>query len=328
MGSEQQAALTQKSLAISGNAACVKCGYSLAGLPHSGACPECATAVAKSVGPLMAFGEMVTIKAACIRCGYSLTGLPVAGKCPECGSLVEDSLRGNQLQFVEKAVIKKLLSGTSLILNGILALIIVAVGTKLLSVLFGAAVIGVASQRPVLTLSANLLSAVLYVMITIGYWRFTELDETSLNIDQERSARNLVRRVALAHAALALLSIVVSTIAVYLNTLSEAMIFVALGSLVVQSLWLLGFAALMAVVSRYVLLLAVRVPDAKLITTATRYAWLLPVLSTVGIILFFLGPIFALIRYWNMLDRVRKHLKAILAGEFRATLRGVNVPLA
>jgi len=328
MGSEQQAALTQNPLAISGTASCIKCGYSLAGLPHSGACPECATAVAKSVGPLMAFGEMVTFKAACIRCGYSLTGLPVAGKCPECGSLVEDSLRGNQLQFAEKALIKKLLSGTSLILNGILALIIVAVGTKLLSVLFGAAVIGVASQRPVLTLSANLLSAVLYVVITIGYWRFTVLDEASINIDRERSARNLVRRVALAHAALALLSIVVSTIAVYLNTLSGAMIFVALGSLVVQSLWLLGFAALMAVVSRYVLLLAVRVPDAKLITTATRYAWLLPVLGTVGIILFFLGPVFALIRYWNMLDRVRKHLKAILGGEFRAPLRGVNVPLA
>ena len=41
--------------------------------------------------------------------------------------------------------------------------------------------------------------------------------------------------------------------------------------------------------------------------------WLGPLLQTVGLLLIGLGPLIALVMYWNMLDVMRKHIKRILA---------------
>jgi ACR3 family arsenite efflux pump ArsB len=69
--------------------------------------------------------------------------------------------------------------------------------------------------------------------------------------------------------------------------------------------------------------LARRVPDQWIVKRATTYRWLLPVLTTVGVLLIGLGPLIALVLYWNLLDRMRKHLKAIVATGAPADLPSV-----
>lgn len=51
------------------------------------------------------------------------------------------------------------------------------------------------------------------------------------------------------------------------------------------------------------------------------YRWLLPVIYVVGAIVV-IGPLIALVMYWNLLDRVRKHLKSIEATGMPAELPG------
>mgnify|MGYP003387908006 FL=1 len=88
--------------------------------------------------------------------------------------------------------------------------------------------------------------------------------------------------------------------------------------------WIVQFFAMM----RYIRTMAERIPDAYLVTRSKRYMWLLPLLQTVGLLLVGLGPLFALVMYWNLLDRLRKHLKAILRGEGSAQLKGMLDPAA
>ena len=81
----------------------------------------------------------------------------------------------------------------------------------------------------------------------------------------------------------------------------------------------LGLASLIAWVAQffaamlYVRWLARRVPDQKLHNRAKRFMWLGPLLQTVGLLLLGLGPLIALVMYWNMLDTMRKHIKRMLA---------------
>ena len=58
---------------------------------------------------------------------------------------------------------------------------------------------------------------------------------------------------------------------------------------------------------------ALRLPNEQIFRRAKLLAWLGPVLNTFGLLLLGLGPLIALVMYWNMLDKVRKDLKAIRA---------------
>lgn len=65
----------------------------------------------------------------------------------------------------------------------------------------------------------------------------------------------------------------------------------------------------------YVAWLARRVPDDWMERRSRLLLWLGPILSTVGIVLLGLGPLIALVLYWNLLDRLRKALKGIRADQ-------------
>lgn len=58
--------------------------------------------------------------------------------------------------------------------------------------------------------------------------------------------------------------------------------------------------------------LATRVPDYFIVKRTKTYMWLLPVLYIPGAALIGLGPLIALVLYWNLLDRLRKHVKSII----------------
>jgi len=60
---------------------------------------------------------------------------------------------------------------------------------------------------------------------------------------------------------------------------------------------------------RYLRWLAARAPDASIVKESGMYMWFLPLLSTVGLVVF--GPLGAAVLYWRLLPRVRKHLISI-----------------
>ena len=84
-------------------------------------------------------------------------------------------------------------------------------------------------------------------------------------------------------------------------------------SMVLGLLSLVAWVAQFFAAMLYVRWLARRVPDQKLHNRAKRFMWLGPLLQTVGLLLIGLGPLIALVMYWNMLDVMRKHIKRILA---------------
>jgi hypothetical protein len=64
----------------------------------------------------------------------------------------------------------------------------------------------------------------------------------------------------------------------------------------------------------YIKWLATRLPSPRAEKRAKLMLWLGPVLYTGGLLLVGLGPLIALIMYYNLLEWVRKDLKAIRAG--------------
>lgn len=279
---------------IAPGVACVKCRYHLAGLLPTGVCPECGAPCAESMG---------NPAAACGTCGYSLQGLDPAGVCPECGTPCEHSLRGNLLVFTGEAYFKSLRLGVSLILNAILLLILAVV----------AMVFSMFAMRGTPGLPAILQGVLLALnlMFLYGWWRFSTPDPAYTGARTGADARTVVRIATLVMAALAVGS---TALEIMSPAAARAATPLAAASIVGMGLTLATFAAQATQFFAgmlYVKWLAPRLPDRLIYDRARRNMWLLPILNTVGILLIWLGPLFALILYWNHLDLVRKRLKQI-----------------
>jgi hypothetical protein len=246
----------------------------------------------------------------CIRCAYSLHGLPHNGNCPECGTPVELSLREPTLANAAPEYVLSLRSGLSFVLNGILLSIILMVG----SVFVVAALQGSQAWMQFAAVANLFVTAI----ILFGYWRFTEPDPAQVALEATRSARTVVRVTVVAQAVLAVVSIGAEFLptSVRDNPLVEIFEFVL--QLAALAAWAVQFFGMM----RYTRWVATRIPDQFIIKRTRLYMWLLPVLGTVGMVLVGLGPLIALIMYWNLLDRARKQLKSILKDGKLADLKG------
>jgi hypothetical protein len=244
----------------------------------------------------------------CIRCSYNLRGLPASGRCPECGTPVADPLRGFLLQYAGEPYLRSLRSVLSLVLNGILLAIVMI----MVSVPAGDA--GQDAAR-----LASIVAVVPTGMIFWGSWKDTEPDPGYVGREPPRSARQVARGAVAAQAALQALAVVDdfgglpgsvpgSTAYRLLKGLAALTEIVALA---------VQFFAIMA----YTRWLAERVPDRYVVRRSRTFRWLPPLLTIVGAVAMMLGPLIALILDWNLLDRMRKHLKAILAGGAPANRR-------
>jgi hypothetical protein len=248
---------------------------------------------------------------ACFKCGYNLRGLAYAGSCPECGTSVSDSMRGILLQYANPDYLRSVLTGHSWVLNAILLLIV-------LTILNVVVTFAAPFQGSVLLMTG--LGIAVSVWSFLGYLKLTEPDPQFSGTERPDAARKVVRIAAG-------VSIVANTLAAMVAGATLAGI--GGGGMILQllagGLSLLGyiaFAVQFFAMMNYTIWLAKRVPDAWIIKRATTYRWLLPVLSTVGVLLVGLGPLIAMVLYWNLLDRMRKHLKAIAATGKPADLPG------
>lgn len=251
----------------------------------------------------------------CIRCSYNLRGLRTSGLCPECGTQVAVSLRGNLLQYASPEYRAAILSGLSLILNGILCLILIyvlAIGATIASqVYFGPG----PDVESIVDAVAGLFALCAFGMMGVGYWRFTEPDPGF--VGTERATRS---RAVLRVSAMVLFVTFVAVEAMPGQSSAAS----AGSGLARQSYFLLNLILCVAFVvqffatMQYTRWLARRIPDAAAIRRAGRGMWLIPILSLIVCA----GWLIGLVMYWNLLHRMRLHLQAIRTTGTPAKLKG------
>lgn len=260
-------------------------------------------------------GGFVDSDRACTKCSYNLRGLPLSGACPECGQPVADSLRGILLQFAGKEYLATVGGGLSIVLNVIIGTILLFIAMFAIAVLAGGGNPGAGMGILLQAIDTSLTLLLLY-----GVWRYTAPDPGFVGAEKPNSARAVVRIAVGIHAIAATMNLVLllvtqSAVGTTLSGIAGIITMIS-GAAAVVAWFVQVFGVL-----RYTRWLASRIPDAYIIGRTKLYMWLLPVIAIVGAIVFLLGPLLALVMYWNLHDRLRKHFKSILATGSPAQLK-------
>ncbi len=254
--------------------------------------------------------------AACIRCSYNLRGLRPSGNCPECGTPVEDSLRGFLLRHAAPEYVEQLRQGLSLILNSIL-LTVALLAAMILAMFAIPPTVGPRVVEGIIQLAMLVPS----LMMLVGYWKYTAPDPGFVGSEDPRAARKVLRIVTIAGAAITALDAMMTFMGASSN-ISAPLVGggpVAATALDFAAL-VVGIAGLVVALAqyfsgmKYTAWVASRVPDEWIIKRSNTYLWLIPVIFLFGACVFFIGPLIALVLYWNLLDRLRKRITAIQGG--------------
>jgi len=261
---------------------------------------------------------MLDADQACIRCSYNLRGLPVAGRCPECGTPVADSLRGTLLQYAAPEYLATIHAGLRLVLFSILA----SVAFMVIGIIAGIWMPGLSGFELLL----QGVNFIIVVVAIVGYWRFTTPDPLFAGQEKPDAARKVARAAVAVQAAMAAVSFIVAfsgggAVAAPGPGAPPGALLLFMIGMIAGLVSLVGFAVQFFSIMRYTRWLGRRVPDDFLIRRSGTYLWLLPVIAIVGLVAMGLGPLIALVMYWNLLDRLQKHLKSIRATGSPAALK-------
>lgn len=278
---------------------CRRCGKDLQGLRPSDACGGCGMAVVESLA------APSIEEAFCIQCGYQLRGLQREGACPECGTPVERSLRGNQLQHSSLRYVQSLRRGAWLVLAVIIVQILAVVGMLVVTVVAAAGGAGVGMLSNV-ELIAQGVATLLELISLYGWWLLSELDPAYAGRDQGTTARKVIRWALVIGAIYNAFELLFYFIPGAQTDPTMVLIGASIG-VVAMIVWAVQFFASML----YIRWLAPRLPNQKVYARAKVLMWLGPLLVTVGTLCVGLGPLIALVMYWNMIYWMYGDLKRI-----------------
>lgn len=247
----------------------------------------------------------------CVNCGYNIVRLPTSGACPACGCSIHQSISSNLLADSSPEHLESLRKGTSYILNSILVSIVFAVAAGAIGGIVGYMNSNGAPTPPTpyqpaplplwLDLLLGLGGFIILAFALRGQWLLTSLDPTFAGRHAANGSRMWIRNLAVIIATLAVTQFIVQQITLHIGV-----------SLAFGVLSLFIWAASISAQMSYVTWLAPRLQDAQVAARAKLLVWLAPLLCTVGMLLLFLGPLIAIIMYWNLLNSVRRDLKYLL----------------
>ncbi len=211
------------------------------------------------------------------------------------------------LRNSDPAYQQTLLKGVSFVLNGIIAMIIMVIISVAVRL---ASTGGQPATAPAITpldVGLQMISFAIGLVIAYGWWLFSESDPRLTGEHAGGSARQVVRVCIAINVVASALSFVLYLLAWITGAALLAGIMLIGIGLVAGIAGIVAFFAQML----YVKWLAPRLPNEAVYKRSKTLMWLGPVLYTVGALLI-VGPLIALVLYWNMLDKVRKDLKGIV----------------
>lgn len=271
-------------------------------------------------------GGIVQDFSPCTRCEYDLRGLPVLGTCPECGANVAASLAGYLLRYTAPEYLRTVQSGFTLVTRGILLAGVATTATMAANFYFASPVLcgpGTWHRAEVSFLLIQMFSEFVLlstlVLIFIGCFQATVPNPGETARETSVAARKLVRVTVALQILVQLATLVVTFLLLHgpASTHLTPWMFVAGAAGFLSAVaWAPQFYSFLW----YVRELAYRIPDPRLAARADLYTWLLPVLTTVGVLFAGLGPLIALALYWHLLRRIRNHLRSIEATRQPASL--------
>jgi len=286
--------------------------------------------------------EPVAAGVRCAGCGYELVGLDPDSLCPECGRAVDDSLRGLYLVYRPMGYVKSLHRGLGMVRLGILLNVVFTIVWFI-----AAAALGAAASGPISVVGAIALviSLAIQVMALVGWIWFTARDPSDPLEDRSANSRRLVRIGAIGLLVMVGVQLVFSllvpsqTMAPATGGAVPAMVallalFVGLANVVLVGL--LFFASMV-----YIRRLGARIPDPKVHRLAKSRMISVPIITVavpilaviagvaiavlagsaafaLYIALYFvalLGPLIALVLYYNFLSLTRKSLGRVLEAQ-------------
>jgi len=151
----------------------------------------------------------------------------------------------------------------------------------------------------------ELCSTATSLAIAYGWWRMSTPDPALTGTHDGGLARKLVRVCVALNVAFVVANTLLSVAASNGAALAATPVLVAVAVLATIVSVVAFFAQMV-----YIRWLAPRLPNAHVRQRAKTLMWLGPLLYTVGALLL-VGPLIALVLYWNMLDKVRADLREI-----------------
>lgn len=252
----------------------------------------------------------------CNGCGYELQGLSERGVCPECSRPVLASLQGDDLRFASTEYLNTLHRGAQLI-QVYLILMLVSIFGGFVFGIYGAA-IGGPTPPAWLALGGLFASAIASVIGLIGWWMFSERDPSRRAGDRGESPRRIIRITVIISAVATAASLLASLLqyrGVFFPNAGAGQFSMDLAALVMIVIsvggglaWVVQYFASML----YVRWLAPRIPNERAARRAKLLLWLGPVLYIVLACVFFIGPLIALVLYYNLFSWIRIDLQRLL----------------
>jgi len=273
---------------------CKQCAYNLDGVDVSGACPECGFPIIDG----------------CIRCDYNLVATDPSGQCPECGVPVSCSIGSSALGGVSTEQLKSVHLGFKLVTSLILLYIVVIL--VMTGVVLSTAVnLNAGEDLYLAGVAAAVLSHGLVLGVIYGWFKLTQPLVGLPRMLNEPGTRSFVRVMLWIFVGVTLLNFMYSLVPADTEFT---------GGYSTMELVYLGFAVLsigimlVLFISNvlYVGWVARLVRNEKMYKRSKHLVWSGPLLVIVGAAIFVLGPLIALVLYWNMLEYVRRDLKKII----------------